>query len=365
VSLAERVETAIGRAAESLLARQDGDGAWRARDDADFSNGHALTAHVLRALRAVPQGKNVDEAVARGFDFAETMVGSGTTLTMGTPGLPYPMTAAAGTLWLLATSKRPRRDERIPALVRYLCTAQYDESGGYAPKDVEYGGFGYQPARPKDHTGKRVPELNYPHLSAVMLVVEALALSHHPAAQPALKKARTFVERCQNYADGAGDGGFVFSPAIPILNKAGPQPGSATGFRSYGTMTANGIRLLLHLGYGSTHHRVRAAATWLREHFRADAVPGEFTAERLEAQASVYYYYCWTVAHAFDQLARANVEDRDRTAKWASDLATQLLDRQLPDGTWRNVATARKENVIPVADMVVLPALAICLNYLT
>jgi hypothetical protein len=366
--LARRGETAIRRASEFLVARQDDDGAWRSREDDDFANGHALTAHVLRALRAFPQPAEVGDAVARGFDFVETMFPDGDTMNTGSPPLLYPMTTAAGALYLLATSNRRRRTEMMPVLVRYLCNAQYNEDTGYGPEDIEYGGFGYRPARAKGDPGERVPEFDYPHLAAVMFVVEALALSEHPGAREALRKARIFVGRCQNYAEpepAGNDGGFVFSPAIASLNKAGPEQGNATGFRSYGTMTANGLRLLSILGYGTAHPRFVAAAEWLRGNFRADAVPGEFTMDRLESQASVYYYYVWTVAHALQLLGRVAIDTPRGNVYWARELTTQLIDRQLPDGMWRNDAAARKESLIPIADMVALPALAICQTFLS
>ena len=365
--LAGRCDAAIRRATDFLIARQDEDGAWRSADDPDLANGHAMTAHVLRALRAVPQPPEVGDAVARGFDFIETVVGDGDVLDFGPTELPYPTTAAAGALSLLSTSRRRRARALVPVLVRYLCRAQYAEDAKYGPQDIEYGGFGYRPAHVKGDPSERVPELDYPHLSACIFAIEALVLSGDPAARPALDRARAFVERCQNHdgsARAADDGGFVFSPAIAELNKAGPSRGSSTGFRSYGTTTCNGLRLLALLGCDAQHPRFRAAADWLRRSFRANAVPGEFAPDRAEAQASIYYYYVWTASHALDLLGRPTIDTPAGRVEWARELATQLVDRQLADGMWRNVAAARKENVIPIGDIVSLPALALCRKYL-
>jgi hypothetical protein len=87
--------------------------------------------------------------------------------------------------------------------------------------------------------------------------------------------------------------------------------------------------------------------------------------DRLESQASVYYYYVWTVAHALQLLGRVAIDTPRGNVYWARELTTQLIDRQLPDGMWRNDAAARKESLIPIADMVALPALAICQTFLS
>ena len=117
-------------------------------------------------------------------------------------------------------------------------------------------------------------------------------------------------------------------------------------------------------GCDAEHPRFRAAADWLRRSFRTNAVPGEFAPDRAEAQASLYYYYVWTASHALDLLGRPTIDAPAGRVEWAREFATQLVDRQLADGMWRNVAAARKENVIPIADIVALPALALCRKYL-
>ena len=58
------------------------------------------------------------------------------------------------------------------------------------------------------------------------------------------------------------DGGFFFIPNDPGQNKAGPAGTDRHGrqrFRSYGTMTADGLRILIRCGLPATHPRVVAA----------------------------------------------------------------------------------------------------------
>lgn len=361
--LLERIDRALRLASDSLAARQEDDGAWRARQDSELANGHALTGYVLRALRSVAQPAATADVIARGFDFVETLAPNGRTLELGPDPMPYETAAVASALLVLSEAKRPRHRNAIDMLVRYLCDAQYAQDAGYAPDDVEYGGFGYQPAKRARGVQPRVPELHHPNLSATLFVIEALATARHEGARTTLEKARSFVERCQNWSgqSGAakGDGGFIFSPAVPELNKAGTAE-TVTGFRSYGTMSANGLRLLAHLGYDRSEPRFLAAAQWLRERFDATLVAGDFPGDRKEYQAAIYYYYAWTMAHALELLGEPVLATIRGPVRWANELAQALVERQLEDGSWRNPVASRKESLLPIADMVSLPALAIC-----
>lgn len=358
------VDRAARLASQLLVSLQSEDGSWRAAQDPELENGFVLTGLALRALRSVPQPAEASDAVAMGFDYLETLVKDGK-VDFGSTPIVLSNAAAANALYVLSESKRHRGKPAVTALVSFLCNAQYTEEVGYVESDVEYGGFGYRAAVKKGSDAERVPELDFPHLGATLLVVEALAASRSEAARGTLEKARRFVERCQNFAgEKPGDGGFVFSPAIAELNKAGADESTPTGFRSYGTMTANGLRLLALLGYERQDRRFTAAADWLSRNFRADRVPGEFPPDRDEARASIYFYYVWTVAHALDLLGESTLSSEGRVVHWAVELAERLVRIQLPDGVWRNQAAARKENIVPVGDLVSLPALAICRKYL-
>jgi hypothetical protein len=171
--------------------------------------------------------------------------------------------------------------------------------------------------------------------------VGALALAGTKPDDPALRDAAGFVDRCR-----AKDGGFFFSPALPISNKAG-------GFRAYGSMTADGLRAQLRLGT-----RIDAPLAWLEQHFDPTKNPGAFAAVDEVRRESSYYYYAWSVAHAF---AHAKPGDR----RWAEALARELLARQLPDGSWRNGATEMREDDPLVATSFAVAALALCRGAIT
>ena len=122
-------------------------------------------------------------------------------------------------------------------------------------------------------------------------------------------------------------------------------------FRSYGSMTADGVRALLRLGAPPDDPRVVRAAAWLDAHFDPAQNPGDFPPVAEVRRASAYYYWTWTAAHAMRALGR-----RD----WASPLAAELLRRQLPDGSWKNPASEMREDDPVVATSFAVAALGVC-----
>ena len=70
-------------------------------------------------------------------------------------------------------------------------------------------------------------------------------------------------------------------------------------------------------------------------------------------QASVYFYWCWSAAHA---LAAAGVGD----VPWAEALAEELVRRQRPGGSWVNDAVEVREDDAIVATALAAGALSIC-----
>src|SRR5262249_54495526 len=147
-----------------------------------------------------------------------------------------------------------------------------------------------------------------------------------PANDPAFRRALTFVERCQNYAlDSADekqhgdDGGFFFIYDDAIRNKAGlldTRGAGRTRFASYGSTSADGLRALLLCGLTPEHGRVQAARTWLRNSFSATEQPGKFTPERALGRPALYYYYCWSVAHALQAAEGRELPTPTGNVRW-------------------------------------------------
>ena len=226
---------------------------------------------------------------------------------------------------------------------------------GWQPSDAEYGGWGYALDLPrKAAAGKPKEFLHESNLAATVFALAALRYAQVPANDPAYAQALTFVKRCQNFSDDKAaadskfdDGGFFFIPGDDGQNKAGlagtdrfgrPRP------RSYGSMTADGVRALLRCGLADNHPRVVAARRWLERNFSAAHNPGEFPADRAVLQDATYYYWVWAVSHTFLALNMDKVQTPKGPVDWPTALAEELLSRQRADGSWTNRFTDSKED---------------------
>jgi hypothetical protein len=103
-----------------------------------------------------------------------------------------------------------------------------------------------------------------------------------------------------------------------------------------------------------------AARTWLEAHFSASCHPGTFEPARAVDRDATYFYYAWSVAHAFRALGIAEIDAGGRKLAWAEALASELVRRQRADGTWANRFTASKEDDPLVATPFAAGALGNC-----
>jgi hypothetical protein len=361
----ERIDRGLGAAARFLTACQAPDGAWRSDTYGTFKGGDALTPLVLRALGAVG-GVDVPSAVRRGAAYLAGMVRRDGGIDAGPYGLSYPTYTAALTVQVLDRPGGVEHSRQRAAWLDFLRDRQLTEPLGWAPADRAYGGWGYAadlPRRPPP--GQPVPPLSEANLSATVFAVEALR-SAGGAHDPALAAALVFLRRCQNYAEGAAghdpafdDGGFIFIHDDADRNKAGVAGIDRSGrrrFASYGSTTADGLRGLLACGVPADADRVRAARCWLATHFSAAVHPGPFPGARVAVQASLYFYYCWSLAQALTHLEG----DTPAPQSWAEALAGELVRRQRPDGCWINDAVEVREDEPLVATSLAVEALVRC-----
>ena len=75
---------------------------------------------------------------------------------------------------------------------------------------------------------------------------------------------------------------------------------------------------------------------------------------------AAFYYWCWTVSHAFRLLDVTTIENEAGSVPWAPLLAGELLARQGPDGSWRNPYSFMKEDDPLIATTLAAAALANC-----
>jgi squalene-hopene/tetraprenyl-beta-curcumene cyclase len=223
--------------------------------------------------------------------------------------------------------------------------------GDSDPKDLRYGGVGYDAK-------------SRPDLSNTQFMVDALLAAGVSKDDPAIKKALTFVSRCQNFksefneqpfaakADDDDKGGFVYNP----LDQDNPKSDKRTadgGLRSEGGMTYAGLKSFLYAGVSKDDPRVKAAIAWIRKHYTVTENPGS-------GQAGLFYYY-QTFAKAMDALGEEPFTDaKGAKHDWRQELFDELKKTQQANGSWVNKNGAFLENMPELATAFALLALSYC-----
>jgi squalene-hopene/tetraprenyl-beta-curcumene cyclase len=349
--LKERLDRSLARAVQFLVAAQSEDGAWRSRAYGTMAEGLSLTPVALKTLLyGLPSGE-ADAAARKGLAWLA-----------GRPAAaagPFPVYTAslAAIVLTRAGADAAARDAWLDLLRRH----QLVEEQGWTPGDLSYGGWSYSVSPPR----RGDPRACEADLSSTTFALGALRFCGAPRDDPAVRRALRFVERCQNLGGGdpaIDDGGFFFSPADELPNKAGvARDHSGRGrFRSYGTMTADGARALLRCGLPPSHERALAARAWLERRFAAARPPGDFDPAREGERMGAFFYWCWSAAHAFRALDAGAGAGR----AWAVELAEELLRRQRADGSWRNDSGWVKEDDPLVATPLAAGALGVCRLFL-
>ena len=366
-----RVDQALGAALRSLIAGQSPDGAWRSSTYGVFKDGLSLTPPVLKALTFGPDVPGSATARRRGADYLIARVRADGSIDDGPFGMTYPVYTASAAAIALTFLNIPDTLAARDAWLRDLRRRQLTEALGWEAGDPAFGGWGYSIEPPSK--GAAVLASDHPidaDLSSTLFAIGALRIAGIPADDPAIRKALTFIEKCQNLVLGDvegdpqyDDGGFFFSTTDPVRNKAGAAGTDRQGrlrYHSYGSATTDGLRALLRCGLPKDHPRVVAARRWLEAHFSASSHPGTFESAREGDREATYFYYAWSVAHAFRALGIAEIRVDGRRVVWAESLARELIGRQRPDGTWTNRFTASKEDDPLVATSFAAGALGIC-----
>jgi hypothetical protein len=292
------------RAARYLWSRQSPDGGWHSATYGLLRSGQSLTPFVLEALLRLPDPPS--ERVGRALDFLHT--------GFQPENADYPNYATA-----LAVLALRRLDREASPLVAWLRTQQLSPENGWSEDHPAYGawGMGGLPQRP--------PEPGHVDLSMTRYVLQALAAAGVPPGDPTLRRARVFLDRCQN-----PDGGFQFTTVVLEANKAGLG-------RSYGTATADGILSLAALGDPAA-----SARRWLAQRHRTDLVPGFTTVPQQRWARGLRFYYAAAVHEAMPELPVA-----------------PLLGRQRPDGSFANPEPIVKEDDPLIATGLALRALIV------
>jgi squalene-hopene/tetraprenyl-beta-curcumene cyclase len=307
----------IARGVTFLRPRQDAKGGWSTQREP------GITALVVTALLRSGQVAPADPTVTRALAYLEGFIGPNGGVSESTHAN---YTTSIALIAFHEANRNGRYDRIIKSGQDFLKTMQWDESEGKGRDDAFYGGAGY---------GGRNSR---PDLSNTAFFMEALRDTGLPADDPNLKKALIFVSRCQNlkgefndqeWAGKVNDGGFVYTAAKGGESMGGKTPDG--GLRSYASMTYAGLKSMIYAGLDRNDPRVKAARTYIAQHYTLDENPGL-------GQQGLYYYY-HTFAKTMAVLGEPTIVDAKGVSHdWRAELVAALARRQQPDGGWVNPA---------------------------
>lgn len=348
-------EDAFARGVMYLLDHQSPDGAWRSDLYATFKDGTALTPLVLCALLdAADAGVRLTWSIEprkKAAAWLAKFARPDGTIDPGPDGFDYPVYTAALSVKALLHPENAEHHQARDAWVKYLKERQLTEKLGWKPENKQYGGWGYcrvLPRKPEPNT--IAPPLIESNLSATLFALDALNAAGARDEETA-RRAAVFVRCCQN-----DDGGFHFIYDDPVRNKAGMASSHPLTFHSYGSTTADGLRVLVLCGFPVDSERRAGARRWLEKNFRADTHPGVYVAAHEPNREAVYYYYASSASSALRELKMTQAGGVD----WAAVLAAELAKRQRGDGSWANPVELVRENEPLVATSNAVMALARC-----
>lgn len=344
---ASKAEASIARGLAFLKSKQNANGSF-----GDEKLPPAVSALVLRAFAREGQLPSNAGFVDRGYQFLLSQ-------QLADGGIYRDLLANYNTaiaVSALTAANDPRYKETIDRAVTYLKGLQWtpDTRPEYAGNEGEkvpesnqgktlvsgegdafYGGWGY---------GGRSRGAGRPDLSNAQLTLEALHDAGVGSDDPAMKRAVTFLTRCQNFSEtndqawSGNDGGFVYGPAD---NRQGESMAGeyvdAAGkrmLRSYGSMTYAGLKSMIYAGLSKEDQRVKAAFDWVSSNWSLDINPGMQFSTPDAAKSGLYYYYL-TLARALNEYDQPVLQPaRAIRIDWREALIEKLTSLQQADGSW-------------------------------
>lgn len=316
---------AVNRGLAYLRAAQDRNGGWTTE-----RYGPAVTALVAQAFAREasygPKHPVVERAVARMLQYEQTDGG----IYDRRQDLGNYQTSVV--LSCLAELRSDAHAARIARAQHFLTQLQYGSDDSVDDTNNWYGGAGYS-------SSKR------PDLSNTQMMLEALHASGLSKDDPVYQRALRFITRCQNnddtndqpFADGASDGGFIYTAADGGLSKANPEIELIkTRPISYGSMSYAGFKSMLYADVSRNDPRIEACLRWIRANYTVDENPGL----RGNAAREGLFYYYHVFAKALDAWGEPLiVDDKGVSHNWRLDLCRKLVSLQNKDGSWSNERT--------------------------
>lgn len=352
----ENIETAEQRGCEYLLSQQGTDGLWHSPNYGNLKSGAAITAFVVYALSDA--STNDPTAICRAIDALAPEIRKNGYVT-NSDGPDYTNYGSAMLLKTINRKQMETYNDLAVILENYLLDAQLDSEEGYSKDNIDFGGWdltGYMTgARPTTGT----------NISVTTEVLEALATVKNPKSESqeppprrrdAFQKAKVWLNRTQNQ-----DGGFHFHPQS---NHAGNKAGwtdvkDRSGPLSYGTATADGLRLLTALGETADSESVAETVQWFSDQPELNHVPGfsDPNTPGSWANGLRFYYY--------QSLSRSlHLFPKSVSQKIANQIISHLERDQHANGSWTNENARMREDDPLIATSFAIIALHHCRVYL-
>jgi squalene-hopene/tetraprenyl-beta-curcumene cyclase len=307
-----------------LKSTQNADGSWGTPPRNAGVTGVVVTG-LLQTGKLTPD----DPMVAKALKYIESLVNPQAGHIAGKDpalGLQNYVTSV-NVMALQAANKADKYKAVIGDAVNFLKKLQWDEGEGKKPEDDFFGGAGYD-------------SKSRPDLSNTQFFIDALKAAGVSSDDPAMKKALTFVSRCQNlkseyndrpWSGKINDGSFIYSAAAGGQTKTSDDPNAP--LNGYGSMTYAGIKSMIYCGVGKGDERYKKAVEWISKNYTVDANPGM---PKELGQRGLYYYY-HTMAKTLDLMEMNEFTDSEgKKHDWRADLVAALAKRQKDNGSWLN-----------------------------
>jgi hypothetical protein len=261
--------------------------------------------------------------------------------------LEYPNYAASYALRVLLLAGNLEDSARIRQIAAYLKGQQMNARRGIGPASPAFGGWGF------GETNLQPGMSGHVDLSHTRKVLQALAAAG-ALDSAARADAAVFLRRCQlaGGPSGCADGGFIFSPVVPGINKGGIRPdcGDTLLFRTYATASCEGLLALAAAGFLTESAEIQAVRDWLIRHPDWGHPGGIDPDDPAQWHRTLGIYHLWVRSEACSGSAPG----------WPQAMLAQLRRFRQPDGSFLNPEGARnKENDPLIATAMAVQMLAL------
>lgn len=314
----------VDKAIAYLRKTQGEDGSWSGKQSP------GITGVVLTGLLQSGKVTSKDPMVEKGLKYVESLINKEAGHIAGQgPRIGLQNYVTCVNVMALVSAEKDSYKAVVGDAVKFLKKLQWDEDDNKGKDSDFYGGAGYD-------------SKNRPDLSNTQFFLDALVAAGIPKDDPALKKALTFVSRCQNikgetndqpWAGKIDDGSFIYSAAGGGSTKVTDDKTADGSLPGYGSMTYAGIKSMIYCGVKPDDPRMKKALEWTKKNYNVERNPGM---PDVRAEWGLYYYY-HTMAKCLDVLGVDQLEDADGVKHdWRKDITAALAKRQRADGSFVN-----------------------------